>query len=58
MKYFKHFITEHGVKRVSCYNPEGTKTFIPEADDNMDWVRMQEEIEAGTSTIEEVDVPE
>ena len=55
MKYFKHVITEDGVKRIRSYNPEGTSTFIPEAEDNMDWVRMQEEVATGTSTIEEID---
>ena len=55
MKYFKHVITEDGVKRVRGYNPEGTRTYIPEAPDNMDYDRMLEEVAAGTSTIEEVD---
>jgi hypothetical protein len=55
MKYFKHVITEDGVQRVRSFNPEGTSTFIPEAPDNMDYVRMMEEVEAGTSTIEEID---
>ena len=42
MKYFKHVITEDGVKRVRGYNPEGARTYIPEAPDNMDYDRMLE----------------
>jgi len=55
MKYFKHVITENNIKRVRCYNPEGTSTFIPHDPMNMDYARMLEEISAGESTIEEVD---
>ena len=55
MKYFKHFETTDGVDRVNYFQPEGTNMCIPEADDNMDYARMMEEVEAGTSTIEEVD---
>jgi len=55
MKYFKHLLTEDGVQQVRFYKPEGTNAHIPEAEDNMDYARMLEEVEAGTSTIEEVD---
>ena len=56
MKYFKHLITEDGVQQVRFYKPEGKNTFIPpEADDNTDYARMLEEVEAGTSTIEETE---
>ena len=56
MKYFKHLITEDGVQQVRFYKPEGKNTFIPpEADDNTDYARMLEEVEAGTATIEEID---
>ena len=55
MKYFKHVIIEDGVKRVRSFNPEGTRMFIPECVGNSDYDRMMEEVDAGTSTIEEVD---
>lgn len=55
MKYFKHVITEDEVKRTRYFQPEGTNMCIPEAEDNMDYDRMMEEVEASTSTIEEVD---
>ena len=51
MKYFKHLW--NGV--VTSYQPENTTIFIPPSQDNMDYARMMEEVEAGTSTIEEVD---
>ena len=40
---------------ISSYNPEGTRMFIPGDPNNMDYARMMEDVEAGTSTIEEVD---
>jgi hypothetical protein len=55
MKYYKHFETVDGVDIVRYFQPEGTGLFVPEAPDNMDYARMMEEVEAGTSTIEEVD---
>jgi len=55
MKYFKHIETINGVDRVKYFHPEGTNMSIPEAPDNMDYARLLEEVEAGTSTIEEVD---
>lgn len=55
MKYFKHVETINGVKYTRFFQPEGTLMCIPEAEDNMDYARMMEEVVAGTSTIEEVD---
>ena len=55
MKYFKHLLTEDDVQRVRFYKPEGENMFIPPDPDNTDYARMLEEVEAGTSTIEEVD---
>ena len=40
---------------ISSYNPEGTRMFISGDPMNMDYDRMMAEVEAGTSTIEEVD---
>jgi hypothetical protein len=51
MKYLKHMLND----AVASYQPEGTNKFIPHAEDNMDYVRMMEEVEAGASTIEEVE---
>ena len=51
-KYLKSIMPDGTVE---AYNPEGTGMYIPHAPDNMDYVRMLEEVEAGTSTIEEVD---
>jgi len=55
MKYYKHFEIVDGVVHVNYFQPEDTNISIPEALDNMDYARMMEEVEAGTSTIEEVD---
>jgi len=57
MKYFKHVVTEDEVKRTRYFQPEGTTTCIPEAEDNMDYSRMMEGVNADppTNTIEEVD---
>ena len=51
MKYLKHML--NGV--VGSFQPEGTNKFIPHAEDNMDYQQMMEEVDAGTSTIEEVE---
>ena len=52
MKYFKHI--DNG--RIKYYAAENALNVnIPHAEDNMDYVRMMEEVDAGTSTIEEVD---
>jgi len=52
MKYMKH--TYNG--RTKYYAAETTPNVnIPPAEDNTDYARMLEEVEAGTSTIEEVD---
>ena len=42
-----------GVKTTQCFQPEGTYTSIPEAEDNKDYQNMMAEVEAGTSTIED-----
>ena len=61
MKYFKHITTKHisgedlAEKQTMFYRREGFNECIPEAPANMDYARMLEEVDAGTSTIEEVD---
>jgi hypothetical protein len=55
MKYFKYLITENSVPQVKYYTPEGLNMYIPDDPNNMDYARMMEEVEAGTSTIEEID---
>jgi hypothetical protein len=64
MKYYKHMETRldlstgEPVAVFLFYQPEGgevTAISIPEDPDNMDYARMMEEVEAGTSTIEEID---
>ena len=55
MKYFKHFETVNGVPKTLFYRPEDSGVSIPEAEDNSDYARMLAEVEAGTSTVEEVD---
>jgi len=60
-KFYEHYEiivdlkTGENVKVTNYFQPEGTNMCIPEAEDNMDYARMMEEVEAGTSTIEEVD---
>lgn len=52
MKYFKHMDGD----RIKYFAAEGTPTVnIPPDPDNMDYVYMMQEVEAGTSTIEEVE---
>jgi len=51
MKYFKHL----NDSVVLYYQLEDTTMCIPHAPDNMDYVRMMEEVAAGTSTVVEVD---
>jgi len=51
MKYFKHLWNEI----LTSYQPEGTNMHIPHDPVNSDYARMIEEVEAGTSTIEEVE---
>jgi|TARA_R110002020_G_scaffold88083_3_gene216595 hypothetical protein len=52
MKYFKHIFGE----QIRYYAAENALNVnIPHAEDNMDFVRMMEEVDAGTSTIEEVE---
>ena len=55
MKYFKHFETVSGVSKTLFYRPEDSGVSIPEAEDNSDYARMVSEVDAGASTIEEVD---
>jgi hypothetical protein len=55
MKYFQHVETINGLERTRYFQPEGTLMCIPPAEDNTDYARMMEDVEAGTSTIEEVD---
>ena len=56
MKYFKHVEMWKGVKQVQYYQPENTVLIsIPEDENNIDYARMISEVDAGTSTIEEVD---
>ena len=54
-KYIKRTQTINGEKIILSYQVEGKQIFIPHAEDNMDYVRMMEEVEAGASTIEEVE---
>jgi hypothetical protein len=51
MKYLKHMLNG----AVDSYQPEGTNMYIPHDPMNMDYARMMAEVEAGTSTIEEID---
>jgi hypothetical protein len=53
MKYLKHTSAED--ENLISYNPEGTNTYIPHHPANKDFAAMIEEVDAGTSTIEEVD---
>jgi hypothetical protein len=57
MKYFKHIETIKGVTCTRYFQPEGTNMCIPEAEDNTDYSRMMEGVDADppTNTIEEVD---
>jgi ferritin len=69
MKYFAYYTTKHvnsnleHEKKILYYMPEtsakgvgnGGQICIPLDPNNMDYARMMEEVEAGTSTIEEVD---
>jgi hypothetical protein len=55
MTYFKHVQMIGGEKVFLSYQPEGLNIFIPNDDGNRDYVRMWDEVEAGTSTIEEVE---
>lgn len=55
MKYFKHAKDGNVIFYQPEIQPEGIHICIPHAPDNMDFVRMMQEIDAGTSTIEEVE---
>jgi len=51
MKYFKHMLNG----AIASYQPEGTNTFIPHDEANMDYARMMEAVEAGEAEIVEID---
>ena len=53
MKYLKR--TSAVDESLISYNPEGTNTYIPHDPTNKDFALMLEEVDAGTSTVEEVD---
>jgi len=55
MKYLKHFEMIGDEKVFLSYQPEGENKYIPHDTKNMDYVRMTDEVAAGTSTIEEVE---
>jgi|TARA_R110002020_G_scaffold79124_1_gene198540 hypothetical protein len=51
MKYFKHMDGD----RIKYFAAEGTPNVnVPPDENNMDYVRILAEIDAGTSTVEEV----
>ena len=56
-KYYKHIETFAGVERTSFYKPDiaGTNICIPECVGNTEYDLMLEEVDAGISTIVEVD---
>ena len=61
-KFYEHYEiivdskTGENVKITRCFQAEGSPNMSwPEAEDNTDYARMMEEVEAGISTIEEVD---
>jgi len=49
------YLKRTGISGVVSYQPEGTNMFIPHDLMNTDYARMMDEVEAGTSTTEEVD---
>ena len=62
--YLKHISRKHLItgeilpddeKRLRYYQTEGTFDAIPDDPNNTDYARLLEEVEAGTSTIEEID---
>ena len=50
-----NYLKRTGFNEVVTYQPEGTNMYIPDDPMNMDYARMMAEVDAGTSTIEEVD---
>lgn len=56
-KYYKHIETFAGVERTLFYKPDiaGTNICIPECVGNTEYDLMLEEVDAGISTIVEVD---
>jgi hypothetical protein len=61
-KFYQHYEmifdskTSENVKITRYFQQEGFPNMsFPKDDDNMDYSRMMEEVDAGTSTIEEVD---
>ena len=60
MKYFKLYELIDDVKHTKCFKPEDlpdniSSICIPEDSDNTEYALMMEEVEAGTSSIVEVD---
>jgi hypothetical protein len=49
------YLKRTGISEVVSYQPEGMNMYIPHDPANSDYSRMMEEVEAGTSTIEEID---
>lgn len=56
MKYIKRTRTVNSEKKILSYQPENTCIFIPHASDNTDYIKMMEEVTAGDSTIEELEL--
>ena len=61
-KFYAHYEiivdskTGENVKITRYFQAEGSPNMsFPKAEGNMDYARMMEEVEAGTSTIEEID---
>jgi hypothetical protein len=59
MRYFKLYELIDDVRVTKCFKPEdvpdNVTIIIPEDSDNTDYALMMEEVEAGTSSIVEVD---
>jgi len=56
MKYYEHVEIKDGVKQTVCFISEADPTTsFPKSARNRHYIAMTEEVEAGTSTIEEVD---
>jgi hypothetical protein len=56
-KYFRHVKITDGVKTTICFKPDITLiTSIPDDESNTDYIDMMEKIDAGTATMEEVEI--
>ena len=55
MKYIKRTRTVNSEKIILSYQPEDTCIFISNSSDNADYTKLMEEVEAGNSTIEELE---